>query len=219
MPSGNFTNALATHYPSVEEFEALLREEPLGHVLHQQILTGTPYAFRGDPAQDSLLRSHIGDALAVPPARVRVVGSGRIGFSLNPDNFPRRFSEESDLDVLVVDKALFDLAWMTMLKWNYPRRNSMSTVDLNWRGTRRTELYWGWFVPDSFRYVGLSFPQDLIPLRDLSAKWFEAFQSLGQLREFAGRSVSGRLYRTWGYALLYHAEGLRQLKVIAEREA
>jgi hypothetical protein len=108
---------------------------------------------------------------------------------------------------------------MTMLKWNYPRRNSMSTVDLHWRGERRAGLYWGWFSPDRFRYTGLSFPEDLIPLRDLSAKWFEAFRSLGRLPEFAGRSVSGRLYRTWRHALLYHEEGLRQLRDIAQREA
>jgi hypothetical protein len=80
------------------------------------------------------------------------------------------------------------------------------------------ELYWGWFVPDRIRYGGLSFPDDLIPLRDLSARWFNAFQSLGTLREFAGRSVSGRLYRTWRHALLYHVEGLRLLKTIADEE-
>jgi hypothetical protein len=100
------------------------------------------------------------------------------------------------------------------MPWNYPRRGGLSNPDTAWRRDRQRDLYWGWFRPDSIRYEGLTAPDALQPLRDLSAKWFNAFQSLSLYTPFADRQVSGRLYRSWKHALLYHGEGLRQLKAI-----
>jgi hypothetical protein len=83
---------------------------------------------------------------------------------------------------------------------------------------RRKDLYWGWLVPDKIAFDGLSFPTILKPIRDISTAWFDAFQGLSQLDEFLGRTVSGRLYRTWDHALLYHVEGLRHLNQIVKAE-
>jgi hypothetical protein len=154
--------------------------------------------------------------LPIKRENIRVVGSGRIGFSLNPNTFPRRFSSESDLDVLIVDQKLFDLVWMTMLKWNYPRRLNLPGGEAKWRNRRQKDLFWGWFYPDKIQFEGLLFPEQLEPLRILSVTWFNAFQSVGTIPQFATRAVSGRLYRTWKHVILYHLEGLRQLKALEE---
>lgn len=157
--------------------------------------------------QDTLLR--------LSKENIRVVGSGKIGFSLSPDNFPRLFSDVSDIDVLVVDESLFDKVWLSMLNWHYPRKGfALGGADGRWAKNRRKELYWGWFVPDEIRFSGLSFPSILKPLRDISTAWFNLFQSLSLYSEFAGRNVSGRLYRTWDHARLYQEHGLMQIQEI-----
>jgi hypothetical protein len=204
-------------YPSSEEFSEMLRTLPLGDVLIAQVLGGLPFVFRDDPGLETTLRRHLEDQLG-PLDAMRIVGSGRIGFSLNPNNFPRRFSAESDIDVLIVSQELFDKVWMTMLRWNYPRRGALAAPDESWRRDRQRDLYWGWFQPDKIRFEGLTAPEELNGLRDLSAKWFNAFQSLGLHDEFADRRISGRLYRSWRHALLYHNEGLHQLKAIVTAE-
>jgi hypothetical protein len=76
------------------------------------------------------------------------------------------------------------------------------------------DVYWGWFRPDQIKYEGLLFPEVLKPMRDISTSWFDAFRSLSTYPEFATRNISGRLYRTWDHARLYHVEGLRQLTEI-----
>ena len=204
--------ATATAYPSPQEFrEILLSTEP-DDVAKRHVFDGTAYAFRSRPKAFVLLRSHLSESLGVTEENIVVVGSAKIGFSLSPDNFPRRFNPFSDIDVVVVDEELFDRVWMTILDWNYPLgRLKMLAVDRVWTSRRRSDLYWGWFRPDRIRFTGLSLPQALAPIRDISTGWFNAFQGLSRYPEFAQRQISGRLYRTWGHALRYHADGLRQI--------
>lgn len=153
------------------------------------------------------------DALELVERDIIVVGSAKMGFSLSPDTFFRQFSEQSDIDVLVVNTDLFDRVWMEMLKWHYPRKGSdLGKVENKWVRERRRDLYWGWFRPDKIRFEGLSFPNTLRPLRNVSTSWFDAFQSLSRYSEFADREISGRLYRTWDHALLYHIDGLRRIR-------
>lgn len=203
-------------YPNAEEFIDILLSYPLEVVVKKYVFEGTPYVFRERPLVHDALQQHLCSALSLSMRNVIVVGSAKIGFSLSPDNFSRKFSDKSDIDVLIVDAGLFDKIWMTLLGWHYPRRLSvLDKVDARWIKTRRKDLYWGWFVPDRIRFEGLSLPYVLKPLRDISADWFNAFRSLSQYSqypEFAHREISGRLYRTWEHALLYHVEGLRQIK-------
>jgi hypothetical protein len=199
-------------YLSDGEFKRILLNEPLESVVKQHIFQGTPFVFRDQPKLYQDLRDHIGTSLRLPHENIIVVGSAQVGFSLAPDNSFVAFSEESDIDVVVVNERLFDQGWQTLLRWNYPRRHHLPVPELKWTRNRMEELYWGWFSPDRIHFDGLSFPEALKPLRDLSTQWFDAFQSLSQNETFARRTVSGRLYRTWDHALLYHTHGLQRLK-------
>jgi len=200
-------------YPSANEFKHILLTTPLDVVVQDYVFQETPFVFRGQPELMLHLRRHLCAALPVAEENITVVGSAKMGFSLSPDAFPRRFTDRSDIDVIIVNEPLFDQVWTTVIQWHYPRRTfRLGEADWRWASGRMKELYWGWFTPDKIRYEGLSFPQALTPLRDLSTAWFNAFQSLSQYPEFASRQISGRLYRTWHHALLYHADGLQQIK-------
>jgi hypothetical protein len=200
-------------YLTVEQFKDTLANDPLASITQQHIFGGTPYVFRHDPEYYDLLIGHVRQGINVLKENIIVVGSAKTGFSLNPDNFPREFSETSDIDVVVVSPELFDRVWLILLAWHYPRRLvNLGAVEGNWARLRRKDIYWGWFVPDQIRYEGISFPEALKPLRDFSVTWFDTFQSLSLLPEFGSRTVSGRLYRTWEHALRYHVEGLRMIR-------
>jgi hypothetical protein len=200
-------------YLTVDQFKETLLKSPLEVMAEQHIFTGMPYVFRDEPASNDLLVEHLCEAMGVSDQNIVVVGSAKIGFSLNPDNFPREFSDTSDIDIVVVSEELFDRVWMILLEWHYPRRNMpLGRVEGGWMRSRRGDIYWGWLVPDEIHYEGLSFPHVLKPLRDISTKWFNTFQSLSLYPEFAAHRVSGRLYRTWDHAIRYHTDGLRQIR-------
>jgi hypothetical protein len=202
--------------PTVEEFTELLLAQPanaLDAVVQEYVFEGVPYVFRNKPQSLRVLLDHLSSNLGITLGNAAVVGSAKVGFSLDPDNFPRQFSDDSDIDVIVVDHLLFDEIWATMLKWNYPRRISgLSGVDRDWAAQRRKDVYWGWFRPDAIRFDGLTLPHVLRPLRDIGTRWFNTFRSLSRYPEFIHRDVHGRLYRSWDHARLYHADGLRQIK-------
>ena len=200
-------------YPTVDEFKGILLREPLERVVEDYVFAGVPFVFKGCPGALKVLQDHLHKSLALPPENILVVGSAKIGFSLSPDTFPRGFSRRSDIDVVAIDKTAFDLVWMTILKWHYPRRYpGLEMVDRTWVRERKKDIYWGFLAPDRIRYTGLSLPETLKPLRNLSTKWFNAFRGLSLYPEFSPWNVSGRLYRTREHALLYHVQGLRQIR-------
>jgi hypothetical protein len=205
-------------FPTIGEFKSALLNRPINDVLQDYVLSGEPYAFREQPQALSSLRGHISRALKVDERNIVIVGSAQVGFSLSPDNFPRQFTDGSDIDVVVVHEGLFNAVWHTLLQWHYPRRHNLPNADWSWSSARRKELYWGWFVPDAIRFNGLSFPAALKPMRDCSTLWFNTFQSLAKYPEFSKRDVHGRLYRTWEHVRLYHAEGLRQIREIVRKQ-
>lgn len=200
-------------YPTADEFKAILLSQPLDQVVREHLFTGTPYVFRQAPIHMDTLRSHIVTRLKIRENGIAIVGSAKLGFSMSPDAFPGRFSAKSDIDVVVVDEALYDRIWLNMLEWHYPRRRvRLDDSEYKWYTTRQRELYWGWFSPDKIKFDGLQFPGVLKPLRDISTEWFSTFRSLSLYQQFANRDINGRLYRTWDHAVLYHVDGLRQIR-------
>ncbi|MDA8240808.1 MAG: hypothetical protein M0Z67_10615 [Nitrospiraceae bacterium] len=199
-------------YLSVKEFETVILNTSPDLIVEEYIFQGKPYVFRKQMKAFNILTKHLVEKLGIVEKNIIIVGSAKMGFSLNPENFPRQFSDASDIDVVIISDKLFDIIWMTLLKWNYPRRLAhLGQVERDWQQYRRKEIFYGWLMPNEIRYEGLAFPEVLKPLRDLSAKWFNTFQSLSLYPEFAARIVMGRLYRSREHALRYHAEGLRQI--------
>lgn len=45
------------------------------------------------------------------------------------------------LDVAIVSPDLFDVAWVSMVKWGHPRRHTLPAPELDWRRERQTEVF------------------------------------------------------------------------------
>src|SRR5205085_560567 len=81
-------------------------------------------------------------------ADIRIVGSGRLGFSLKPGNNLRGFQDTSDIDVVVVNSQAFDELWLAMLRAAYPR----PPIEFGTRLSKgRRDLYTGWLTPEDIR--------------------------------------------------------------------
>lgn len=200
----------------VEEFKRYIADTPPRALVESHVFAGEPHVFKGWPDGIDLVRDHLSDRLDLAEkANIIIVGSAKMGFSLHPDRFGRQFTENSDVDVVVVDAAFFDKLWYTVLRWDYRRRRSSSggAATQKWAMERRREFFSGWCFPtDGIRFAGLSLPDALKPFRDMTTLWFNAFKSLAIHPRLTTRDFNGRLYRTWDHATLYHAHGLQKVR-------
>lgn len=188
------------------------RRANLEPLVVEHIFKGIPFLFDDQPAHYEILRTHLSSELGVPSNAITVVGSTRLGYSLNPSHPGQPMSETSDVDVIVADEALFDRLWNLLLRWRYPwHMRDWSDGEREW-GTRHLENFIaGHCEPHRIRFARLGFPRYRRQLLDFSNQWFSAFKSTSRHPELAGRDFKGRLYRSWRFATKYHAYGLRLL--------
>lgn len=171
----------------------------------------TPFVFDTEPDSWDVFRSELSDALGVQSGDIRIVGSGRLGFSLRPGRNLRPYSDRSDVDVAIISAAPFDLLWHGLLYALYPRQ-SMPTVISGWLKNRRNELYTGWLSPLAVRVDHKIFGQRAQDLLDFNARWFNTFKSVSRHVPRRHEDINVRLYRTWGHAELYHRHSISSLR-------
>jgi len=200
--------------PTVDEFKTLLTTEPIPYIVKEYVFGGETYAFKDNPSIVDDLKAFLSGKLDVKEENITIVGSAKIGFSLSPDTFSRKFHEESDIDIIVVDENIFNSIWFAILRWNYPRRYKLPHVERRWANKRANDVFWGWFEPGKIKFKGLSFPSALKPLLDISTLWFSTFKMVSSLDGFLGRDVNGRLYRTWDHAYEYHVDSLAKTREV-----
>lgn len=170
-----------------------------------------PYVFQPKPATWDSFRDELVSLLGVSRADVRVVGSGRFGFSLKPWNNFKSFRDKSDIDVVMVNANLFDQLWLALLDAVYPRPPIPEELG-GWLKRRRNELYTGWLTPLEikldYKIIGLKAK----PVLDFNARWFNALKRASRHPTRRHEGISGRLYRSWRHAELYHLNSLLELR-------
>jgi len=187
-------------YPSKDEFSELLNSRDHAKIVKEILIDGVPFAFRDSPADYDALRTALGTALQLSADAMTVVGSGRIGFSLNPQKYGTPFLPESDLDVVVVSAKLFDIAWLDLLRLGRKYFGLQKKVQL-WIDTHKeNHIFFGFILPD--RLPGAV---------AISPTWFRIFKGLALNPSLAGRDVNGRLYRTWDHVHVHQLYSLRKI--------
>jgi hypothetical protein len=188
-------------YPSKDEFAELLDSRDHEKIVNELLIAGVPFAFSDSPDAYDLLRSTLGAALRLPVDTMTVIGSGRMGFSLNPEKYGVPFSPESDLDVAVVSAELFDVAWFELLrlgrKYFSLDKNVQSWIDTH----KGSNIFYGYVIPDRLQGAVA-----------LSWTWFRTFKGLARNPSLAGRDVNGRLYRTWDHVRIHQLYSLRRVQ-------
>ncbi len=70
-----------------------------------------------------IVRAWLSSRLEVHPLQIRLVGSGRTGFSLAPPpDFGRQFSKQSDLDIAIASSVLYEKCKAAFEQWSMDYR-------------------------------------------------------------------------------------------------
>jgi hypothetical protein len=204
MTSAEF-RGLLSHQTDVQLLDPCLRDDEI------------PYVFDPDLEAWDAFRDELVSRLGVSREDIRVVGSGRFGFSMKPGHNLRAFADTSDIDVIVVNARLFDQLWLALLSAAYPRPAPSIQKIGGWLKKRRNELYTGWLTPLEIRLDGKIFGAKAKPVLEFNADWFNALKEASKYPPRRHEDITGRLYRTWDHADLYHLHSLAELrKTLAE---
>lgn len=171
----------------------------------------TPYVFEEDRDTWEGFRAEIAVELGIAAADIRVVGSGRLGFSVKPGTNLRPFTDESDVDLIVINSELFDFIWFALLDAAYPRPPATNLVG-GWLQKRREDLYTGWISPLEIRLDRRIFGAKAEPLLSFNSRWFNTLKKASRLPTRRHEDVTGRVYRTLRHAELYHLNSLGALR-------
>jgi len=93
-------------------------------IARQWIAEGVPFAFVNCPMFYECIRAWLGSELGVSAKSIAVTGSGSLGQSLVPGKFGRAFDDQSDLDLFIVSKSLFQRLVDDFNKWSNDYENN-----------------------------------------------------------------------------------------------
>jgi hypothetical protein len=170
-----------------------------------------PFVFDPAPASWDRFRDELVSNLGVSRSDIRVVGSGRFGFSMKPGRNLSEFRDNSDIDLLIVNSALFDNLWLALLSAAYPRPPIIQKAS-GWLSKRRNELYTGWLTPLEIKLDTKIYGSKARPVLDFRTGWFNALKLASRYVARRHEDVTGRLYRSWDHADLYHLHSLGALR-------
>jgi hypothetical protein len=193
-----------------DEFRGLLANSTDQEMLDVCLRSdNAPYVFEPDPASWAAFRELMSENLGCPVPNIRIVGSGRLGFSMKPDQNLRSFSDRSDIDVVVVSDTLFDALWIALLRAAYPR----PPVSFGgWLAEGRNELYTGWLSPLKIRLDVKIYGEKGRHVLDIRALWFDTLKLASNVPPRRHEDIQCRLYRTWQHADLYHIHSISALR-------
>jgi len=195
-----------------EEFRGFVNSQNdsaiLGLCLGEDMI---PYVFEPEPDKWNTFRDFVSAELGVARNDIRIVGSGRLGFSMKPRMKLKSFSDKSDIDVVIVNSAMFDWLWLALLRAAYPRFPLTQTLG-GWLRKRRNEIYTGWLTPLEIRLDLTIHGAKAKPVVEFNARWFNTLKLASQIPPRRHEDVSGRLYRSWEHAELYHLQSLAALR-------
>lgn len=83
--------------------------------VEEHLFSGVPFVFSETPSYYADVRSEVANLLDVSSDELLLIGSAKLGFSLNPDHLLRPFGPKSDLDFVVIAGEKFDAAALELV--------------------------------------------------------------------------------------------------------
>jgi hypothetical protein len=182
----------------VTAFRKELRESDPRWLVQKYILSGNSQALSPESYHD--LRAEIADWAGVHVNDVVMVGSGKLGFSTNPDQLFKAFHDESDLDMAIISSRFFDYFWRRVFLYS-----QLNEMDVFWKHRKDFYKYLiqGWMRPD------------LLPTRNFEDRgdWWTFFGRLSNRQNYGCRNVSAGIYKTWDFLEAYQTRSLSKCKL------
>jgi hypothetical protein len=171
-----------------------------------------PYAFSLYSDDYGMFRRELSEKLRVHPSDITLVGSARLGFSMNPSKLLAPFNEASDLDVVVVSSLIFDEAWCNLLALETSAKSGDAEEKRLFRKTRES-FFDGYLRPDR------------VPVASwLSKEWFPKLAGPYKSQTAKRHATSAWLFKSWWHAEQFYANNIATIqrdikKLLANEES
>jgi hypothetical protein len=166
--------------------------------IHEHVLNGA--AAVCEPEEYVFLINELARTLSVPSTDLRLVGSGKLGFSLNPDHLLRPFGRDSDLDFVVVSADLFDSASLELLVNNSAISLASESERRKLRKTREN-VFNGFLRADQ-----------LPTSSSLSREWFPRLAGPFDSKLARSHPVKAWLFRSFDHARIFYTNHQRKVQ-------
>lgn len=184
-----------------DEFIQTLKTEQPESFLERNLLRRNPAVFKGNENAYFLWRVKLSELIDVDPSCIMLVGSSAMGFSLNPHNNYKEFTEDSDIDVAVISSQYFTIAWR-YLRMNFSRvRNLDYRTSSAWKQHEKNYVYWGTIATDK-----------LLGVLPFGKQWLGATTQLASVDPTFNRDINLRIYYDHDALRSYQLRGIRSLR-------
>lgn len=167
---------------------------PPEQFVNDHLLDDHAFVFGWRPDPYAAFRQSMEVLLGVGDGQLRLIGSAKLGFSLNPDHLLRRFRRDSDLDLVVVSSNMFDA---TLLELRQHARELGFAGDDERRRLRksRENAFNGFLRPDQ------------LPLgSSLMRNWFPLLAGPFHSEPARSHPVKAWLFKSWEHVRLCYTE-------------
>ena len=175
---------------------------------------------KSTPIEEYNLKKEIAQVLGIHLNDIYIIGSGKIGFSIKPENEGREFDgkfektnlvkDKSDIDIAIVNTKLFDYIqeniydWSTgySFDWDENSYYSKKNFEVSLKYKFLEYLGKGWFRPD---YAPQNYHIETKngKLKDIIKKWSNKLN----------RKVAFAIYKDWHFFKKYQMETLKQMSI------
>lgn len=117
-------------------------------IVRKYIIHGIPYVFKDNANRYYDFREQIANHWHVGFQEVLILGSGKLGYSYHKNSV---FSDESDIDVAIVNQSLFESFYLEIRNFQYRLESGLETLTSHEKCEYNRFLSYmikGWMRPD-----------------------------------------------------------------------
>lgn len=129
-----------------------------------------------------------------------MVGSAKLGFSINPTQLWKLFSDDSDIDMVIISDMIFDKFWRQLYEFNIDIKSRTEQEQKRFNSFLKY-FFKGWIRPDLFPFEF-----------DGKEKWDNFFRSISY-KEFGNRKITGAIFRNLFFFENYHRNNIKQIRL------
>jgi hypothetical protein len=182
-------------------FLADLKRLPPSLVASKWLIDRTPYIFENNRNDYLQWKESLGEKLGIDSNALSIVGSAKLGFSLNPNKNYKNFDNDSDVDVAVISNHYFDLSWHFLRNIGTQLYTLEQLQKYSVQDHRQRLIYWGTIATD--RILGI------LPFSKL---WLKAVSEMATISPTFSRNINMRIYMDYESLKAYQVNNLVNLR-------
>ncbi len=191
--------------------------------LRHTLINNVPYVFKLKPLLFEQITQYLADNLNISPSGVKLIGSGKTGFSISPPpNYGNLFSPNSDLDFSVISEKLFLNLKDEFESWASQFKNGILLPQ-----NKNQEIYWPQNLDNCSKTLKRGFIDtykipsynQFVKTQTIQNSLYLIQDKLGKIYDIKVKKASIRVYKNWNsfvYQLKLNTESI--LNTVSEND-